>query len=72
MTSLLILGNSKLIAVHFFTFGFAPDNLVFGCRILVPEYGYMPLELVPMLVGFFTYKIATFIQAMEGALKTEV
>jgi len=36
--------------------------------ILVPEYGYMHLELIPMLVGFFTYKIATFVQAIEEAL----
>ena len=37
-------------------------------RILVPEYGFMHLELIPMLVGFFTYKIATFFQAIEEAL----
>ncbi|KAK9285505.1 hypothetical protein L1049_024699 [Liquidambar formosana] len=36
--------------------------------ILVPEYGFMHLDLIPMLVGFFTYKIATFIQAIEEAL----
>lgn len=36
--------------------------------ILVPEYGFMHLELIPMLVGFFTYKIATFTQAIEAAL----
>ncbi|KAB1209807.1 ATP synthase protein I [Morella rubra] len=36
--------------------------------ILVPEYGLMHLELIPMLVGFFTYKIATFAQAIEEAL----
>ncbi|XP_059659776.1 protein CONSERVED ONLY IN THE GREEN LINEAGE 160, chloroplastic isoform X2 [Cornus florida] len=36
--------------------------------ILVPDYGFMHLELIPMLVGFFTYKIATFIQAIEEAL----
>ncbi|KAL0002111.1 hypothetical protein SO802_015892 [Lithocarpus litseifolius] len=36
--------------------------------ILVPEYGYMQLELIPMLVGFFTYKIATFFQAIEEAI----
>uniref|UniRef100_A0A2N9GMS5 CGL160/ATPI domain-containing protein n=1 Tax=Fagus sylvatica TaxID=28930 RepID=A0A2N9GMS5_FAGSY len=45
--------------------------------ILVPEYGYMQLQLIPMLVGFFTYKIATFTQAIEEAItivgqKTEV
>ncbi|XP_039016934.1 protein CONSERVED ONLY IN THE GREEN LINEAGE 160, chloroplastic isoform X3 [Hibiscus syriacus] len=36
--------------------------------ILVPEYGYMQLELIPMLVGFFTYKIATFFQAIDDAI----
>ncbi|XP_022741549.1 uncharacterized protein LOC111293089 [Durio zibethinus] len=46
-------------------------------EILVPEYGYMHLELIPMLVGFFTYKIATFFQAVEDTVamfgeKTEV
>ncbi|TXG55041.1 hypothetical protein EZV62_020297 [Acer yangbiense] len=35
--------------------------------ILVPEYGVMHLDLIPMLVGFFTYKIATFVQALESA-----
>lgn len=37
-------------------------------EILVPEYGFMQLELIPMLVGFFTYKIATFVQAIEEGL----
>ncbi|XXG61524.1 hypothetical protein AAC387_Pa05g0115 [Persea americana] len=36
--------------------------------ILVPDYGFMHLDLIPMLVGFFTYKIATFVQAIEEAL----
>ncbi|KAL5055080.1 hypothetical protein RYX36_035762 [Vicia faba] len=36
--------------------------------ILVPEYGIMHLELIPMLVGFFTYKIATFAQAIEEVI----
>ncbi|KAM7503328.1 hypothetical protein LguiB_002232 [Lonicera macranthoides] len=36
--------------------------------IVVPEYGLMHLELIPMLVGFFTYKLATFTQAIEEAL----
>ncbi|XP_031284406.1 protein CONSERVED ONLY IN THE GREEN LINEAGE 160, chloroplastic [Pistacia vera] len=36
--------------------------------ILVPEFGYMHLDLIPMLVGFFTYKIATFVQALEDAI----
>ncbi|KAL8461111.1 hypothetical protein ACS0TY_032547 [Phlomoides rotata] len=33
--------------------------------ILVPDYGFIHLDLIPMLVGFFTYKIATFTQAIE-------
>ncbi|KAK9922757.1 hypothetical protein M0R45_031204 [Rubus argutus] len=36
----------------------------------VPQYGFMHLELIPMLVGFFTYKIATFVQAIEEAIPT--
>ncbi|WOL11028.1 hypothetical protein Cni_G19789 [Canna indica] len=36
--------------------------------ILVPNYGFMQLELIPMLVGFFTYKVATFAQAIEETL----
>ncbi|TVU35579.1 hypothetical protein EJB05_17477, partial [Eragrostis curvula] len=36
--------------------------------ILVPEYGFMHLELIPMLVGFFTYKIATFAQAIQDSI----
>ena len=43
------------------------DLHMFG-RILVPEYGFMHLELIPMLVGFFTYKIATFFQAIGEAI----
>lgn len=38
--------------------------------IVVPQYGFMHLELIPMLVGFFTYKIATFVQAIEEAIPT--
>ncbi|CAI9089217.1 OLC1v1023750C2 [Oldenlandia corymbosa var. corymbosa] len=37
-------------------------------EILVPDYGFMHLELIPMLVGFFTYKIATLFQAIEDAV----
>lgn len=37
-------------------------------EIGAPQYGLMHLELIPMLVGFFTYKIATFVQAIEEAL----
>ncbi|XP_050226812.1 protein CONSERVED ONLY IN THE GREEN LINEAGE 160, chloroplastic [Mercurialis annua] len=40
--------------------------------ILVPEYGFMHLELIPMLVGFFTYKIATFVQVIEDAITVNV
>ncbi|XP_061349558.1 protein CONSERVED ONLY IN THE GREEN LINEAGE 160, chloroplastic isoform X2 [Gastrolobium bilobum] len=40
--------------------------------ILVPEFGFMQLQLIPMLVGFFTYKIATFAQAIEDALTVAV
>ncbi|KAF9590174.1 hypothetical protein IFM89_031829 [Coptis chinensis] len=36
--------------------------------IVVPEYGLMHLDLIPMLLGFFTYKIATFTQAIEEAV----
>ncbi|KAK4374042.1 hypothetical protein RND71_004719 [Anisodus tanguticus] len=36
--------------------------------ILAAEYGLMHLELIPMLVGFLTYKIATFAQAIEEAV----
>ncbi|XP_044503597.1 protein CONSERVED ONLY IN THE GREEN LINEAGE 160, chloroplastic isoform X2 [Mangifera indica] len=36
--------------------------------MVVPEFGFMPLDLIPMLVGFFTYKIATFVQAIEDAI----
>lgn len=37
-------------------------------EILVPDYGVMPLQLIPVLVGFFTYKIATFMLAIEEAI----
>ncbi|WCJ24824.1 Protein CONSERVED ONLY IN THE GREEN LINEAGE 160 chloroplastic [Euphorbia peplus] len=40
--------------------------------ILVPEYGIMQLQLIPMLVGLFTYKMATLVQAMEDALTVDV
>ncbi|CAO1945493.1 unnamed protein product [Urochloa humidicola] len=36
--------------------------------ILVPDYGFMHLELIPMLVGFFTYKIATFAQTIQDSI----
>uniref|UniRef100_A0A1D1Y2L2 ATP synthase protein I n=1 Tax=Anthurium amnicola TaxID=1678845 RepID=A0A1D1Y2L2_9ARAE len=37
-------------------------------EILVQDYGFMHLDLIPMLVGFFTYKVATFVQAIEESL----
>ncbi|XP_065852129.1 protein CONSERVED ONLY IN THE GREEN LINEAGE 160, chloroplastic isoform X2 [Euphorbia lathyris] len=40
--------------------------------ILVPEYGIMQLQLIPMLVGLFTYKMATLVQAMEDVLTVAV
>lgn len=39
-------------------------------EILVPEYGVFHLDLIPMLVGFFTYKIATFVQVVQDVLPT--
>jgi ATP synthase protein I len=41
---------------------------LFLFRILVPDYGFMHLELIPMLVGFFTYKIATYAQAIQDSI----
>nr|CAB3473855.1 unnamed protein product [Digitaria exilis] len=41
-----------------------------AARILVPDYGFMHLDLIPMLVGFFTYKIATFAQAIQDSFPT--
>ncbi|XP_074557082.1 protein CONSERVED ONLY IN THE GREEN LINEAGE 160, chloroplastic isoform X1 [Curcuma longa] len=37
-------------------------------EVLVPDYGFMHLELIPMLLGFFTYKVATFVQALQEAI----
>ncbi|CAM6038274.1 unnamed protein product [Sphagnum compactum] len=36
--------------------------------LVVPEYGVMPLQLIPMLVGFFTYKAATFVETFKELL----
>lgn len=38
----------------------------------MPDYGLMPLDLIPMLVGFFTYKVATLFQAIEDAVSMDV
>ncbi|XP_039119754.1 protein CONSERVED ONLY IN THE GREEN LINEAGE 160, chloroplastic isoform X1 [Dioscorea cayenensis subsp. rotundata] len=40
-------------------------------EILVPNLGFVHLELIPILVGFFTYKIATFVQAIQESLTVE-
>ncbi|KAL6529463.1 hypothetical protein OROGR_015086 [Orobanche gracilis] len=36
--------------------------------ILVPDYGFLPLDLIPMFVGFFTYKMATLLQVVEDVV----
>ncbi|OEL19318.1 hypothetical protein BAE44_0019666 [Dichanthelium oligosanthes] len=52
--------------------GTSVDSLAGGTgetvKILVPDYGVMHLELIPMLVGFFTYKIAMFAQAIQDSI----
>ena len=45
-------------------------SLVVFCSILVPSYDAIPLELIPMLVGFFTYKAATILQAIQDVMST--
>lgn len=55
-------------------------NLCFGidlgfckCSLAVPQYDVIPLQLIPMLVGFFTYKGATFVETFKELLpKSEV
>ncbi|KAJ7543329.1 hypothetical protein O6H91_09G033400 [Diphasiastrum complanatum] len=37
-------------------------------EILVPEYGAVHLQLIPMLVGFFTYKLATVIEVLRDMI----
>ena len=39
-----------------------------GCRLAVPQYDVMPLQLIPMLVGFFTYKAATLAETFRELL----
>ncbi|KAL2620287.1 hypothetical protein R1flu_000492 [Riccia fluitans] len=36
--------------------------------LLVPEYHLMSLQLIPMLVGFFTYKAATLVETFREVL----
>lgn len=38
------------------------------CRLVVPKFDVIPLELIPMLVGFFTYKAATFVETFKEIL----
>ncbi|XP_024518243.1 uncharacterized protein LOC9660831 [Selaginella moellendorffii] len=40
-------------------------------ELLAPELGVAELQLIPMLVGFFTYKIATMAQVVQDALPQE-
>lgn len=37
-------------------------------NIVAPNYGVMELQLIPMLVGFFTYKAATLIQTFKEVM----
>lgn len=36
--------------------------------LAVPQYDVIPLQLIPMLVGFFTYKAATFVETFKELL----
>lgn len=36
--------------------------------LVVPKFDVIPLELIPMLVGFFTYKAATFVETFKEIL----
>lgn len=36
--------------------------------LVVPQYDVIPLQLIPMLVGFFTYKAATFVETFKELL----
>jgi ATP synthase protein I len=36
--------------------------------LLVPEFDVMPLDLIPMLLGFFTYKAATLVETFMELL----
>lgn len=69
MSKTLIVCHKAHLLREITTWTFASRTILSFCRILVPDYGFMHLELIPMLVGFFTYKIATFTQAIEEAVK---
>jgi len=36
--------------------------------LVVPEYGIFELQLIPMLLGFFTYKAATLVRTFQDIL----
>lgn len=40
-------------------------------RLLVPEYSVMHLDLIPMLLGFFTYKAATLVETFKELLPAQ-
>ncbi|KAG6551153.1 hypothetical protein Mapa_007388 [Marchantia paleacea] len=40
--------------------------------LAVPEYDVMSLQLIPMLVGFFTYKAATLVETFKELLPNQV
>ena len=46
---------------HFFIFS--------SYRLLVPEHNLPQLMLIPMLVGFFTYKAATVAEVFRDVLQ---
>lgn len=37
--------------------------------VLAPEYGFVHLQLIPILVGFFTYKAATVVEAFRDIVQ---
>eukprot|EP00850_Spirogloea_muscicola_P024036 SM000427S15754 [mRNA] locus=s427:4739:7607:+ [translate_table: standard] len=39
-------------------------------EILVPEYGLLQLQLIPILLGFFTYKAATLVVTFEDVFSS--
>lgn len=62
--SVVLRASSTIVITNFISLH---DNVCI-LRILVPDYGVTPLHLIPMLVGFFTYKIGTFMLAIEEAI----
>lgn len=39
-------------------------------KVLAPEYGLLELQLIPILVGFFTYKAGTLVQVFAELLES--